>query len=62
MSYIQGKVLGYGEWTAQQLNELIMLAYQLKQAEAQADWTTDNTAMISAVDGISVLLEEVHSE
>lgn len=59
MSYIKGKVYGYGDWTPQQINDLILLAYQLRQAEVHSDWTTDVPAMISAVDGITTLLDTV---
>ena len=58
MSYIQGKVLGYGEWTPQQLNELIMLAYQLRQVDA-AGLAYDTTVVLTLVDSVVDLVDAV---
>lgn len=59
MSYVTSKVHPYGTWTPQQLNDLILLAYQLRQAEQGADWVAGTSAMLSAVDGITAILDKV---
>jgi hypothetical protein len=61
MSYIKGKVHGYGDWTPSQLNVLILLAHKLVQAEAEGggDWTGYEPDMVRALDAIEVLLKEV---
>ena len=58
MSYIQGKVFGYEEWTPQQLNDLIMLAYQLRQAD-MAGLAYDTTVVLTLVDSVVDLVDAV---
>ena len=58
MSYIQGKVFGYEEWTPQQLNDLIMLAYQLRQAD-MAGLAYDTTVVLTLVDSVVDLVDTV---
>ena len=58
MSYIQGKVIGYGLWTPQQLNELVLLAYQLRQAD-MAGLDYDTTAVLTLVDSVVDLVDTV---
>ena len=58
MSYTQGKVFGYEEWTPQQLNDLIMLAYQLRQAD-MAGLAYDTTVVLTLVDSVVDLVDAV---
>ena len=58
MSYIQGKVIGYGLWTPQQLNELVLLAYQLRQAD-MAGLDYDTTSVLTLVDSVVDLVDTV---
>lgn len=63
MSYIKGKVYGYGEWTPQQLNDLILLTHQLTQVDAQStyDWTGYEPDLVRAIDAIALLLKQVET-
>ena len=58
MSCVKGKVLGYGEWTPQQLNELVMLAYQLRQVDS-AGLAYDTTVVLTLVDSVVDLVDAV---